>query len=49
MVRRALSEEISMTKPFKFRYVNEIAGAFVLVVILALLGGVLVAARAQRW
>jgi phospholipid/cholesterol/gamma-HCH transport system substrate-binding protein len=38
-----------MTKPFKFRYVNEIAGAFVLVVILALLGGVFVAARAQRW
>ena len=38
-----------MTKPFKFRYVNEIAGVFVLVIFLALVAGVFVAARAQRW
>jgi len=32
-----------MAKKFKFRYVNEIVGAFVLLVILLLLAGVLVA------
>lgn len=38
-----------MAKKFKFRYVNEIVGAFVLLVILLLLAGVLVAGHAQHW
>ena len=38
-----------MAKKFKFRYVNEIVGGFVLVVVLLLLAGVLVAGRAQHW
>lgn len=38
-----------MNKPFKFRYVNEIVGAFVLVVVLALVVGVILAGRAQDW
>lgn len=38
-----------MAKPFKFRYVNEIAGGFVLLVALLLVAGVIVAGRAQRW
>lgn len=38
-----------MAKKFKFRYVNEIVGAFVLLVVLLLLAGVLVAGRAQKW
>ena len=38
-----------MAKKFKFRYVNEIVGGFVLVVVLLLLAGVLVAGRAQQW
>ncbi len=38
-----------MAKKFKFRYVNEIVGAFVLLVVLLLLAGVLVAGRAQHW
>ncbi len=38
-----------MAKPFKFRYVNEIAGSFVLLVVLALIAGVIVAGHAQHW
>ena len=38
-----------MSKPFKFRYVNEIVGSFVLVVLLALLVGIILAGRAQDW
>ena len=38
-----------MNKPFKFRYVNEIVGGFVLLVLLALISGILLAGRAQDW
>ena len=38
-----------MSKPFKFRYVIEIVGAFVLIVVLALIAGIIIAARAQGW
>ena len=38
-----------MAKKFKFRYVNEIVGGFVLLVVLLLLVGVLVAGHAQHW
>lgn len=38
-----------MPKPFKFRYVNEIAGGFVLLVIVLLVVGIVVAGHAQRW
>lgn len=38
-----------MNKPFKFRYVNEIVGAFVLVVVAALVTGIILAGRAQEW
>ena len=38
-----------MAKKFKFRYVNEIVGGFVLLVVLLLLAGILVAGRAQHW
>lgn len=38
-----------MSKPFKFRYVNEIVGVFVLVVILALVTGIILAGKAQDW
>ncbi len=38
-----------MAKPFKFRYVNEIAGGFVLLVAALLIVGVVVAGHAQRW
>ncbi len=38
-----------MAKKFKFRYVNEIVGGFVLLVFLLLLAGVLVAGHAQHW
>jgi phospholipid/cholesterol/gamma-HCH transport system substrate-binding protein len=38
-----------MGKPFKFRYVNEIAGGFVLLVAALLVAGVLLAGHAQRW
>jgi phospholipid/cholesterol/gamma-HCH transport system substrate-binding protein len=38
-----------MPKPFKFRYVNEITGAFVLLVVAALVVGIFVAGRAQKW
>ena len=38
-----------MSKPFKFRYVNEITGAFVLLVVALLLAGVIVAGHAQGW
>lgn len=38
-----------MPKPFKFRYVNEITGGFVLLVIAAVIAGVFVAGRAQKW
>lgn len=38
-----------MNKPFKFRYVNEIVGAFVLVVVAALIIGIILAGRAQEW
>lgn len=38
-----------MAKKFKFRYVNEIVGGFVLLVFLLLLAGVIVAGNAQHW
>lgn len=38
-----------MAKKFKFRYVNEIVGGFVLLVVLLLLAGILVAGNAQHW
>jgi phospholipid/cholesterol/gamma-HCH transport system substrate-binding protein len=38
-----------MAKPFKLRYVNEIAGTFVLAFVLLVLGGVILVGRAQRW
>ncbi len=36
-------------KPFRFRYVNELAGAFVLAAVALLVVGVIAAGRAQRW
>ena len=38
-----------MAKPFKFRYVNQIVGTFVLLVGLVLLAGILIAGRTQHW
>ena len=38
-----------MAKKFKFRYVNEIVGGFVLLVVFLLMAGVLVAGHAQHW
>jgi len=38
-----------MAKKFKFRYVNEIVGGFVMLVVLLLLTGILVAGNAQHW
>lgn len=38
-----------MKKPFKFRYVNEIVGGFVLIVLVLLIAGVVIAGRAQGW
>jgi phospholipid/cholesterol/gamma-HCH transport system substrate-binding protein len=38
-----------MAKPFKFRHVNEIAGSFVLLVLVAVIAGVIIAGHAQRW
>jgi phospholipid/cholesterol/gamma-HCH transport system substrate-binding protein len=38
-----------MNKPFKFRYVREIVGSFMLLMILLLVGGVILAGRAQGW
>jgi len=38
-----------MTKPFKFRYVNEIVGTFVLVILVFLVIGIVVMGRAQGW
>ncbi len=35
--------------PFKFRYVREIVGVFVLLALALLLGGLVLMARAQRW
>ena len=37
-----------MAKKFKFRYVNEIAGGFVILVAALLIVGVVVAGHAQR-
>jgi phospholipid/cholesterol/gamma-HCH transport system substrate-binding protein len=38
-----------MAKKFKFRYVNEIVGGFVLLVCLLLVAGIIVAGNAQQW
>jgi len=38
-----------MSKPFKFRYVNEITGGFVLLVVALLVAGVILAGHAQGW
>ena len=38
-----------MAQKFKFRYVNEIVGGFVLLVFLLLLTGILIAGHAQHW
>lgn len=38
-----------MKKPFKFRYVNEIVGAFVLLVLFLLIAGIIITGRAQGW
>jgi len=37
------------SKPFQFRYVNEIVGGFVLLVVFLLIAAVIVAGRAQGW
>lgn len=38
-----------MNKPFKFRYVNELVGSFVLLVVAALIAGIIFAGHAQDW
>ena len=38
-----------MAKPFKFRYVNEIVGTFVLLIVVVLIVTVLLAGHAQEW
>lgn len=38
-----------MSQPFKFRYVNELTGAFVLAALALVLLGILLAGRAQQW
>lgn len=38
-----------MAKPFKFRYVNEIVGTFVLLVVAILIAGIVLAGHAQDW
>jgi phospholipid/cholesterol/gamma-HCH transport system substrate-binding protein len=38
-----------MAKPFNLRYVNEIAGAFVLGAVVLCIGAIFVVGRAQRW
>ncbi len=38
-----------MTKPFKFRYVREITGSFLLLIIVCMVGGIVLAGRAQGW
>ena len=38
-----------MPKPFKFRYVNEIVGGFVMLVVALLVVGVILAGNAQEW
>jgi phospholipid/cholesterol/gamma-HCH transport system substrate-binding protein len=38
-----------MSKPFKFRYASELAGAFVLIALLLVIGGIALAGRARGW
>ena len=38
-----------MTKPFKFRYVNELVGAFVLLTIVLMIGLIVFVGQAQKW
>lgn len=38
-----------MAKPFKFRYVNEITGGFVLLTLVLVIAGIILAGNAQRW
>ena len=38
-----------MAKPFRFRYVNEIVGGFVMLVVALLVVGVILAGNAQEW
>ncbi len=38
-----------MKKPFKFRYVHEIVGTFVLLVLVAVIAAIVLAGRAQGW
>lgn len=38
-----------MSKPFKFRHVNEIAGAFVACIVIVVIVGIVLAGRAQKW
>jgi phospholipid/cholesterol/gamma-HCH transport system substrate-binding protein len=38
-----------MAKPYKFRYVNEIVGTFVLIIVLLVAVGIILAGRAQDW
>lgn len=38
-----------MAKPFKFRFVNEIVGTFVLLVVALLVAGIILAGHAQEW
>ncbi len=38
-----------MAQPFKFRYVNEIVGTFIILVLVVLLVGIFLAGQAQQW
>lgn len=38
-----------MNRPYKLRFVNQLVGAFVLLVVVLLLGMILIAARTQQW
>jgi phospholipid/cholesterol/gamma-HCH transport system substrate-binding protein len=43
------AERGDMSKPFKFRYTNELVGGFVLVILTLLVAAVIVAGHAQEW
>jgi phospholipid/cholesterol/gamma-HCH transport system substrate-binding protein len=45
----AVGKDVNMAKPFKFRYVNEITGGFVLLALVLVIVGIILAGNAQRW